>query len=63
MNQFFFNSDTSNQIATSKISRATEVRSTKVQPSLNYIPVDQVFYKNAPIMQIARQEIAILQVA
>ena len=63
MNWFFFNSVISNQITTTKISKSPQVRSPKVQPSLNYVTVDQVSYQIFPIMQIPRQEIPILQIA
>ena len=62
MNWFFFNSVISNQITTTKISKSPQVRSPKVQPSLNYVTVDQVSYQKFPIMQIPRQEIPILQI-
>ena len=51
-NRVFFSSVISNQITTSKISKSLQVRSPKVQPSLNYVPVDQVSYQKVPIMQI-----------
>ena len=61
-NRVFFSSVISNQITTSKISKSLQVRSPKVQPSLNYVPVDQVSYQKVPIMQIQTQEIPILQI-
>ena len=54
MNRVFFNSVISNQITTTKISKLPQVRSPKVQPSLNYVTVDQVSYQKFPIMQIPR---------
>ena len=52
MNQVFYNSFISNQIATSKISKSPQVRSPKLQLSLNHVSVDQGSYHNVPIMQI-----------
>ena len=54
MNWAFFNSVISNHITTSKISKSPQVRSPKGQPSLNYVPVDQVSHQKIPIMQIPR---------
>ena len=51
-NRVFFSSVISNQITTNKISKSLQVRSPKLQPSLNYVPVYQVSYQKVPITQI-----------
>ena len=54
MNRVFFHSVISNHITTSNIFKSPQVRSPKGQPSLNYVPVDQVSHQKIPIMQIPR---------